>query len=280
MINEISLCLWFDGNATDAAKFYSTVFENVTTQLSSPLMSTFSIEGRKFMALNGGPNFTINSSISFFVHCDTTIEIETKWKLLSENGKTMMPLNQYPWSEKYGWCQDQFGVNWQLMMGEKTKEKIFPSLMFVDDNNGKLAEAIEFYTSLFKNSTTLLVSKYEKGEPDVEGNIKHTQFLLNNQLFAAMESSATFNFNFNEAISLVVSCSTQEEIDFYWEQLTSNGGKEGRCGWLKDKYGVSWQIVPCILGELMSNNPKAPKVMEALMQMNKFDIATLVNAAG
>jgi len=103
---------------------------------------------------------------------------------------------------------------------------------------------------------------------------------LNNQLFAAMESSANFNFNFNEAISLVVTCESQDEIDFYWEQLTSNGGKEGRCGWLKDKYGVSWQIVPSILGKLMSNGAHAPKVMEAFMKMNKFDIATLENAAG
>jgi predicted 3-demethylubiquinone-9 3-methyltransferase (glyoxalase superfamily) len=95
-----------------------------------------------------------------------------------------------------------------------------------------------------------------------------------------MESSANFNFNFNEAISLVVTCESQDEIDFYWEQLTSNGGKEGRCGWLKDKYGVSWQIVPSILGKLMNNAAHAPKVMEAFMQMNKFDIATLENAAG
>ena len=125
-----------------------------------------------------------------------------------------------------------------------------------------------------------MISKYEKGEPDVEGNIKHAQFLLNNHLFAAMESSANFNFNFNEAISLVVTCESQDEIDFYWEQLTSNVGKEGRCGWLKDKYGVSWQIVPAILGKLMSNGAHASKVMEAFMQMNKFDIATLENAAG
>ena len=280
MINEISICFWFDGNAEQAIKFYAGVFEDAAIHSSTPMVSSFSLAGRKFMALNGGPQFTINSSISFFVHCDTEDEIETKWNLLSEKGKTLMPLSKYPWSEKYGWCQDQFGVNWQLMMGEKTKEIIFPSLMFVDGNNGKLAEAIEFYTSLFKNSSTILISKYEKGEPDVEGNIKHAQFLLNNQLFAAMESSANFNFNFNEAISLVVTCETQDEIDFYWEQLTSNGGKEGRCGWLKDKYGVSWQIVPSILGKLMNNAAHASKVMEAFMQMNKFDIATLENAAG
>lgn len=280
MNNEIAICLWFDHNASEAAAFYAQVFENAIIHSSTPLTTNFTLEGRRFMALNGGPKFSINSSISFFVHCETEEETATKWHLLTENGKILMPLDQYPWSKKFGWCQDRFGVNWQLMMGEKTKDKIFPSIMFADTNNGKLAQAIEKYTSIFPNSSTFLVSTYEKGEPDIEGNIKHAQFLLNNQLFAAMESSAIFPFNLNEAISFVVTCDTQEEIDFYWQKLTANGGKEGQCGWLKDQYGVSWQIVPSILGKLMQDPLKAKHVVNAFMGMHKFDIATLVKAVG
>jgi len=279
MNNEIAICLWFDNNASEAVAFYTQVFENALIHSSTPMMTSFTLEGRRFMALNGGPKFSINSSISFFVHCDTEEEIENKWGLLTENGKTLMPLNQYPWSKKYGWCQDRFGVNWQLMMGEKTKDKIFPSVLFVDTNNGKLSDAIEKYTSIFPKSSKVLLSTYEKGEPDTEGNIKHAQFLLNNQLFAAMESSATFPFNLNEAISFVVTCDTQDEIDYYWQQLTANGGKEGRCGWLKDQYDVSWQIVPSILGKLMQDPLKAGHMVNAFMGMEKLDIATLVKAA-
>jgi predicted 3-demethylubiquinone-9 3-methyltransferase (glyoxalase superfamily) len=279
MKNKIFTCLWFDGKAKAAADFYCTVFSNTAITSSNPMVTTFEIEGRKFMGLNGGPMFTINPSVSFFVNCSTLEEIDTLWNKLSKGGSVMMPLNTYPWSEKYGWCQDQFGVNWQLMMGKMEDSKIVPAMMFTQEQAGKAATAINYYTSLFPDSKTILISKYEKGEPDVEGYIKHAQFYLSGQLFAAMDSSAAHAFKFDEGVSFVVNCENQEEIDMYWNALTADGGKESMCGWLVDKFGFSWQIVPDVLGNLMNSAEKAGKVMPVLMQMKKLDIAALTKAA-
>ncbi len=223
--------------------------------------------------------FKVNPSISFFVLCNSENEIEEKWYKLSRDGIIMMALNKYPWNEKYGWCQDKFGVNWQLMMGQRgnSAEKIIPSFMFTQSNAGRAESAINFYTTIFSSASIGQISRYEKGEHDVEGTVKHAQFTLANQLFAAMDSSGPHAFTFNEGISIVVDCETQEEIDNYWNKLTE-GGQESQCGWLKDKFGVSWQIVPTVLAKLMSDPSKSERVIQAFMKMRKFDIAKLMSA--
>ena len=196
---------------------------------------------------------------------------------MSADGSVMMPLDKYPWNEKYGWCQDKFGVTWQLMISPGGEQKIVPSFMFTQQQSGKAEEAIKFYTSIFKNSEVQMISRYEKGEPDVEGYIKHARFTLNGQAFAAMDSSGPHAFTFNEGISLVVPCDNQEEIDYFWNKLTE-GGKESQCGWLKDKFCVSWQIVPAILGKLMSDPAKGKRIMDVVMKSVKFNIEELENA--
>jgi predicted 3-demethylubiquinone-9 3-methyltransferase (glyoxalase superfamily) len=144
-------------------------------------------------------------------------------------------------------------------------------------NNGKAGEAIDFYTSLFPNSEILHKAFYEKGELDTEGNVKYSQFTLNSKPFHLMESSMEHQHNFNEGVSMMVTVDTQDEIDHLWDHLV-DGGSPGRCGWLKDKYGVSWQIVPSVLGKLMSNPETAPKATYAFLQMSKFMIADLEKA--
>lgn len=277
MNGKLYPCLWFDGKAKEAATYYSSIFENSKIISENPMVVFFELDGMQFMGLNGGPQFKINPSISFFVFADSAEDIDKKWNHLSADGSVMMPLNKYPWNEKYGWCQDKFGVNWQLMMVPGSGQKIVPSLMFTQQQCGRAEEAINFYTSIFKNSEVQMISRYEKGEPDVEGYIKHARFTLNGQAFAAMESSGPHAFTFNEGISLVVPCDNQEEIDYFWNKLTE-GGKELQCGWLKDKFGVSWQIVPAILGKLMSDPAKRERVMQVVMQSRKFNIDELENA--
>lgn len=137
-------------------------------------------------------------------------------------------------------------------------QEIYPCLWF----DGKAKEAANFYCSVFKNS------KIINETPMV------VIFELNGKKFRGLDGGPEFEFN--ESISFVISCDTQEEIDYYWNALTA-GGKEGKCGWLKDKYGISWQVVPAILAKLMSDPEKAPKAMYAFMQMKKFDIEKLVN---
>lgn len=139
------------------------------------------------------------------------------------------------------------------------KNEIFPCLWF----DGQAQEAAKFYCSIFKNSEI------------TADNQMVVNFTLNGKKFMGLNGGP--NFKFNEAVSFVVNCDTQEEIDHYWDSLTADGGKEGNCGWLKDKFGVSWQIVPTALPRLMSNPEKAQKVTEAFLKMKKFDIETLEN---
>jgi predicted 3-demethylubiquinone-9 3-methyltransferase (glyoxalase superfamily) len=153
-------------------------------------------------------------------------------------------------------------------------QKITPFLWF----DHQAEEAAQFYTSIFKNSKILNVSRYGDAGPGPKGSVMVVNFQLEGQQFTALNGGPLFKFS--EAFSFVVNCENQQEIDHYWTTLTANGGKESQCGWLKDKFGFSWQIVPTALGRLMSgDSQKANRVMQALLQMTKLDIATLEEAA-
>lgn len=274
MTQELSTCLWFDNKAKEAFQFYKDVFGDVELLSENPMAVVYKIYGRRFMNFNGGPEYSINPSISFFISAANQEEIEVFWNKLSNCGNIMMPLNKYPWSEQYGWCADQYGVNWQLMLGHQSSCKIMPHMMFVGQNAGKTEEAIHFYASIFDKNKIVAISRYEEGEPDQTGFIKYSQFELQGLPFGAMDSSANHQFNFNEAVSFVITVDTQDEIDHYWNKLLE-GGKAGKCGWIKDKYGISWQVVPSILGKMMTNPETAPKATYAFLQMSKFIIADL-----
>lgn len=279
MKNSIYPCLWFNNEAEAAVNFYCSVFKDSEIKLKSSLVVNFNLYGQRFMGLNGGPMFKKNPSISFFVLCESIEEINETWDKLKDGGSILMPIDKYPWSERYGWVQDRFGVSWQLYLGQMKDvgQKFTPSFMFVKEQSGKAEEAVNFYTSIFENSSINGISKYTAEDADVEGYVKHAQFKLNDQVFMAMDSSAEHEFSFNEGISIVVTCKTQEEIDYYWNKLLENG-RESQCGWLEDKYGVSWQIVPAILDELMSDPTKFERVMQAVMKMKKLDIQTMIDA--
>ena len=279
MNNNIHSCWWFDGNAKEAADFYCSIFPESKITIDTPMVVNFELWGQKFMGLDGGPIFTKNPSISHFVVFDTIEEVDNAWTSLSEGGKVMMPLDTYPWSKKYGWIQDKFGVSWQLSAGElnDTGQHISTSLMFVRDKVGKAQSTIHLYTTLFDNSSVTGIQHYGEGEGDRPDLIKHAQFALDGGIFMAMDSSGPHDFDFNEGISLVVECKTQEEIDKYWNALTERG-EESMCGWLKDEFGVSWQIIPADLGKWMSDPEKRDRVMQKVMSSKKFNIEELKNA--
>ena len=270
-------CLWFDNEAKKAADFYCSVFTNSKILTDTPVVVNFEMSGQKFMALNGGPKFKINPSVSFFVVCETEEETIKTWNMLMEGGKVLMALDKYPWSEKYGWVEDKFGVSWQISFGkmEDVGQKFTPSLMFTGPYHGKAEDAIHFYTSIFKNSSITGILKYKEG--DDAGTVQHAQFKLNNYVMMIMDSSYPHQFAINEAVSFVVNCDTQEEIDYYWNKLTE-GGEESMCGWLKDQYGVWWQIIPSVLEKLMLDPSRSEKVTKAFLQMRKFEIEKLLNA--
>lgn len=279
MHNAIYPCFWFDGTAKEAARFYCSVFPDSHITFESPMVVNFEVAGKKMMGLNGGPHFTINPSISLYVTCDTIEATNATWEKMLEGGNIMMPIDTYPWSQRYGWLQDRFGITWQITVKATDEEKssITPSLLFTGENFGKGEAAIHFYKTVFKNSSTQVLVHYPDGDANA-GKLLFAAYQLNEQPMITMDGPGEHAFRFNEAVSFVVPCDTQEEIDYYWEQLTSHGGKESRCGWLVDQFGISWQIIPSMLGELMSVPENAGKVMQELMKMNKIDIATLRNA--
>src|SRR5690606_10007873 len=270
MTNKIFPCLWFDGDGNKAAKFYVETFGGKIT-VDTPSVINFELFGQRLMILNAGPQFKKNASVSFMVFCDSEQEVEKYWSALSDGGNVLMDIGEYPWSRKYGWVEDKYGVTWQIMFTEKAiEQKIVPVLMFIHQNNGKAMDAMRFYTDLFPNSEIQSISKYgEKGGDahEIAGNINFAQFSLNDYTFACMDNSYDHQFDFNEAVSIVVMTDDQEETDQLWNSLTSDGGRASMCGWLKDRFGLSWQIVPKKLIELM-NDPdpfKGKKVMETMM---------------
>jgi len=287
---RINSCLWFDGQAEEAAKLYAALFKNSKInsmsrygdsgskasgiQAGSVMTAELSIGDHHITCLNGGPLFKFTPALSFFVTCQSEDEIQQLWSELSKNGTVRMGLDQYPWATKYGWTADRFGVEWQLMISDQP-QKIVPAFLFVDNLFGKGQDAVDFYLSLFPNSKIETLARDEKTR-----TIMHCAFSLSGNGFVLMEGQGKHGHTFSPALSLVLSCENQDEVDFFWEKLTENGGKPGRCGWLEDKYGVSWQVIPKLLGQLFkSGNPKKTEaVMQAMLKMTKLDTRQLQEA--
>ncbi len=273
-------CIWFNNNAKEAANFYCSIFNNSKIISENPIVVNFEIEGFKIMALNGGPKFEITPSISLFVSCNTALEINTLWEKLIDGGSALMDLDKYPFAEKYGWVKDKFGMTWQLMFGDvlANVSRIKPAFLFVGNQYGNAYNAINDYTNLFPSASIVYKNFYDTNMPEhMQGKLMYSQFNIGDKNFVAMDGPGEHEYNFTEGVSLVVECETQADIDLYWDALTKDG-EESMCGWLKDKYGVSWQIVPSILGKLMGDKEKGQRVMAAFLKMKKFDIEKLVNA--
>lgn len=289
-MQKITPHLWFDKEAKEAARFYTSVFpsskiNSVTTLHNTPSgdcdVVSFELAGQSFMSISAGPLFKFTPAISFLVACKTKEEVDSLWKKLNEGGQALMPLDQYSFSERYGWTQDKYGLSWQIMYYQgEIKQKITPVLMFVGDVAGKAEEAMRFYTSLFKGSSIGEIMRYEKGKgPDPEGTVAYASFNLAGQEFGAMDSAQEHHFNFNEAISLMVHCKDQQEIDYYWEKMSAVPEAE-QCGWLRDKFGVSWQITPASMEQMMADKDpeRVARVTRAFLKMKKFDLAALERA--
>jgi predicted 3-demethylubiquinone-9 3-methyltransferase (glyoxalase superfamily) len=290
--------LWYDKEAKEAASLYCSVFPdsrivNITTLHDTPSGDvdtvSFTLSGHFFMAVSAGPLFTFNPSVSFILNFDMSKDrqsremLDTIWNKLAQDGTVLMPLDKYPFSDRYGWIQDKYGLSWQLILSDPAGEErpfITPSLLFAGEVCGKAEEAIDYYLSVFRNAKRGITARYpENMEPDKEGTIMFADFVLENQWFAAMDSAREHSFVFNEATSFMVYCDTQEEIDYYWEKLSDVPEAE-QCGWLKDRYGLSWQIVPRVMDKMMQDADPArlARVTRAFLKMKKFDLAELQRA--
>jgi predicted 3-demethylubiquinone-9 3-methyltransferase (glyoxalase superfamily) len=288
-LKSITPNLWFDTNAEEAVNFYTSLFPNSKINSTSRfgkegfehhgmpegtvMIIEFEMEGHKFTALNGGPVFKFNESISFFVYCESDERIEFLYKKLSKDGSINMPLDKYDWSEKYAWVKDKFGVSWQLDVDKiNSPQKIVPALLFVNDKVTKVKLAVDLYKNIFPNSKLIFSTPY----PGDESNLLFAQFSLNGNLFNAMSGQGEHNFDFNEAVSFIIHCDSQDEVNYYWDKLTDEGS-ESMCGWLKDKFGVSWQVVPTEMFKYIggSDKEKSSRAMNAMFQMKKLELETL-----
>jgi len=293
--HKITPCLWFERNAEDAVKFYTSLFDDSKTGKISRygkegyeyhgmpegtvLTATFTLAGKPFVALNGGPHYSFSPAVSFFVVCENLEELEALWNGLVERGTILMALDKYEWSEKYGFLTDRFGVSWQLSLGKisDTGQKISTSYLFIGDNLGGAEEAVHFYTSIFRSSKIDGILKFTEEEGYMAGKVKHAQFRLLEETFMIMEEGSAYDYIISPAISQMIACKTQEEVDHYWYKL-SEGGREEQCGWLQDRYGVSWQVVPEMLSKGMEDPEKAKKLTAAFMPMKKLEIKKLEEA--
>lgn len=248
---------------------------------------TFRLWGQDFMAISAGPLFQINPSVSFTVNVDpgrvddAPAMVDRLWAALGEGGHTLMELGEYPFSARYGWLQDRFGVSWQIMLTDPAgdpRPPILTSLLFVGSSAGQAEEATDLYLSLFDDSERgqLLRWGEDRGE-EVPGTVMFSDLRLGDSWLTAMDSSNSgHGFGFNEAVSLVVSCADQAEIDRLWEALSAVPEAE-QCGWCKDRFGVSWQVVPEPMGRMMREGTpeQIDRVVKAFMPMKKLDVAAL-----
>lgn len=289
--------LWFDNQAQDAVDYYTSIFKDSSTgartyytragqqqhqkEVGSLMTVDFEIANFKMTALNGGSHFKFNPSISFFVLCSSKEEISSYWEKFSQGAEVLMPLQSYEWSVQYGWLQDKFGVNWQFMLEDPDviQERVIPMIFFTGDRHGQSEDAMKFYTAVFGNAEIQGVLYYGSENTYAQGLIQHAQFLLEDQSFMTMDSGVENDFPFNEAISFLIYCENQEEIDYYWNKL-SQGGEEQPCGWLKDKFGLSWQVVPKGINAMLERleDAEAEKVMKAFFKMKKIDTERLKKA--
>lgn len=289
-------CLWFDDQAEAAARFYAAAlpdgrvtavshypesFDNPAGRpRGSVLTVEFEVAGQRFTALNGGPLFRINPTVSFFIHAADAEEARRLFAPLAEGGQALMPLGEYPWSSCYGWVQDRFGVSWQVLTGRPWPGggRVVPCLMFTGAQKGRAEEAMRAYAAAFPGSRLADVARYEEGEGPV-GWVKHGRFLLAGQDLAAMDSHVEHGFAFNEAVSLQVMCADQAEVDRYWAAL-SEGGEQAPCGWLTDRFGLSWQVVPSAIGEWLARGDATARErgFQAMLGMRKPDLAALRTA--
>jgi predicted 3-demethylubiquinone-9 3-methyltransferase (glyoxalase superfamily) len=286
-------CLWFDDQAEPAAAFYAMHFPEVRiTAVSrypesfdnpggkprgSLLTVEFEVAGQRFTALNGGPHFVLNPSISFFFHVDAPADADRIYSSLAEGGEVLMALGTYPWSPRYGWVRDRFGVSWQVIAGRRAPggATIAPCMMFAGSQHGRAEEAMRSYTGCFPHGRIESVERYAADEGPA-GTVKHGRFVLAGQEMIAMDSHVDHGFTFNEALSLQVMCRDQGEVDHYWRTL-AEGGEEGPCGWLKDRFGVSWQVVPDEMPTWMTSGDAAARdrAFQAMLGMRKLDVAAL-----
>lgn len=282
MDQVITPAMWCDGTADEAAQFYADVFRDTSIAEQAPgIAATVSIHGFRLSLINGGNQYAPNPSISCILNFDPLLfggeeqardYLDELYERLSTGG-VLMELGEYPFSPRYAWVRDRFGMTWQLMLTDPDGDPrpfVIPSFMFGGTNHANAEEATDAWIALFDNSRRGVLYRYEEGGPLDAGTVMFTDFTLRGTWMAATDSGTFHDFTFTPGVSMIVSCRDQEEIDRYWAGLSAVPEAE-RCGWCVDRWGVSWQIVPHNIAELMADAATRDKILH----MGKIDLAKL-----
>lgn len=274
--------IWCDGTAEEAARFYAETFRqaHVVEQPPGPA-STVEVHGLPILLINGNDMYAPNPSISCLLNFDPLLfggeeaaiaYLDELYAALSTGG-VLMELGEYPFAKRYAWVRDRFGFTWQLMLTDPAGEPrpfVVPTFMFGGTNHGNALEATTTWINLFDDSARGALHLYEEGASFEPGSVMFTDFTLRGSWFGAMDSGTYHDFTFTPGVSLLVRCRDQEEIDRYWAVLSAVPEAE-RCGWCVDPWGVSWQVVPDNIEELMANEATRDKIL----QMGKIDLSQL-----
>lgn len=285
--------IWCQGNANDVGQFYASIFPNTSMDVAAsypeenlpdfqqdlagqPLVVDVTISGYRLRLINAGAEFRPTPAISLILNMDpktydggeTAVResMAAMWEALADGGEVRMDLGEYPHSRPYGWVEDRYGVNWQLMLTDPAGEPrpmLVPQLLFTGAA-AQAQQAMDLYQGLFPDSAPGVVA------PKGDDGIMFAEFTLAGQWFSAMDGGTIHDFTFSPGLSLEVDCADQDEIDKLWDALSTVPEAE-QCGWLLDPFGVSWQIVPRTMGELMQK----PGAYQRMLQMKKIVIADL-----
>lgn len=293
--------IWCDRNAEEAGRFYASVFPNTTSSVEStypheglldfqqefagkPLTVSVDLDGTRLVLINAGSEFAPNPSVSFTLNFDplqfegdslaARAQLDALWAALSDGGKVMMPLQEYPFSARYGWVEDRFGVSWQMSLTDPSGDPrpfLMTSLLFSGPSQNRAADAVDRYLALFPDSELGMRVPYEEATgPASSQAVMFSDFRLGTQWFTAMDSGADEAFPFTCGMSIEVGCADQAEIDRIWDALSAVPEAE-QCGWLVDPFGVNWQVVPENMAELM----RRPDAFAHMMPMKKIIIDEL-----
>ena len=290
-------CIWLDDQAEAAASFYAATFPNGRIEAlmryprgapnpagrppGSVLTVDFSVAGLRLTLLNAGPSHRPNPSVSFHVVLPEEEAVDALHAVLVEGGMEAMPLGAYPWSPRYAWVQDRFGVSWQLMARADVAEATaLPALMFAGPHHGRARDAITLYATVFPDTRVGHVTDFGEDEGGEAGTVKQAALDLFGQPLVAMDGGAFHAFGFDEGVSLQVYCTDQAEVDRFASALAAEGGEEGPCGWVRDRFGLWWKVVPEVVQHWLTVDDEAARerVFHALMPMRRLDLATLERA--
>lgn len=289
-MRQIAIQLCFNDQAEEAVKYYTKIFDQseITREIHNPMPKgetvayDFTIENQAFSAFDGGPDFKMNPSFSLMVSLDTTEEVDALYAKLAEGGKDLMPLDTYPFSDRYAWVEDRFGLSWQIMLAPDVAKnhKIRVSLLFAGQYCGQAEQALKDYTTIFQNAAPGHINYYQEGEAqDVRAKVNYAELNVGDQQLVFMDHGFGSDEEFSEAISFLIVAGAQSEVDYYWEKLSADEEAESM-GWLKDSHGIAWQIVPQAYFQIMETATEEQKkrVLDALFKMKRMDVARLENA--